>query len=62
MDVDDVGVIHTVGRPCLAEHPGPEVRFTPEIGTDELDRYDSVDEDVPGTVDNAHAAFANARF
>jgi hypothetical protein len=36
--------------------------FTPQIGADQLYRYDPIDEHVPSPVHDAHPAFADARL
>jgi hypothetical protein len=38
------------------------VRFTAKIRPDELDGHDAIDEDVAGSIDDAHPAFADARL
>jgi hypothetical protein len=58
VDVDDVGVIDAVGRPRLTQHPRPEVRLAAQIGANQLERHDPVDEHVPGSIDDPHAALA----
>ena len=62
VDVDDVRVVDAVGRARLAQHPGPQVRLAPQVRADQLHRDDAVDEHVAGAVDDAHAAFADARL
>jgi hypothetical protein len=60
VNVDDVGVVHSVGRTRLAQHPGSEVCLTAEVGSNELHRDYSVDEHVASAVDDSHPAFPNA--
>jgi hypothetical protein len=68
VDVDDVRVVDAVGGARLAEHPRAEVRLAAQVGADELERDDAVDEHVARSVDDAHRAdsarptFAEARF
>ena len=56
VDVDDVGVVDAVGGARLAEHPRAQVRLAAQVGANQLQRDDAVDEHVPGAVDDAHAA------
>jgi hypothetical protein len=60
VDVDDVRVVDAVGRARLAQHPGPEVGLAAQVGADELEGHDPVDEDVAGAVDHPHPAFAQS--
>ena len=62
VDVDDVRVVDAVGGARLAQHPRAQVRLAAQIGADQLDRDDAIDEHVAGAVDDAHAAFADARL
>jgi hypothetical protein len=61
VDVDDVRVVDAVRRARLAEEPRPQV-----VGVlprkEDLDRHDPVDQEVPGPVDDAHAARAELLF
>jgi len=57
-----VRVIDAVRGARLAEHPRAQVRFTAQIRADELESDDAIDEDVAGAIDDAHAAFAEARL
>ena len=45
-----------------AEHPRAEMRLAPEVGPDQLQRDDAVDEHVARAIDDAHPAFADARL
>jgi hypothetical protein len=36
--------------------------LTPQVGPDQFDGDDAVDQDVAGSVDDAHSAFADAGF
>jgi hypothetical protein len=38
------------------------VSFAPQIRADQLDGHDAIDEDVPGSINDAHAAFTDARL
>jgi len=49
-----VRVIDAVRGARLAEHPRAEVRLAAQVGANELQRNDSVDEDVTRPVDDAH--------
>ena len=62
VDLDDVSVVDAVGGACLAQHPRAKVGLASEIGSDQLEGHDAVDEDVPGPVDDAHPALAEERF
>ncbi len=62
VDVDDVRVVDAIGGARLAQHPRAEVRLSAEVGPNQLDRDHAVDEDVSRAIDDAHAAFADARF
>ena len=60
VDVDDVGVVDAVGGARLAQHPRAQVGLTPQVGPNQFQRDDAVDEDMARAVDDAHPAFANA--
>src|SRR6185436_8718344 len=62
VDVDDVSVVDAVRGARFPEHPGAEMRLAAQVRPDQLDRDDAVDEHVPGAVDDAHPALADARF
>ncbi|MEP7125962.1 MAG: hypothetical protein ABJE95_33830, partial [Byssovorax sp.] len=62
VDVDDVRVIDAVRRARLAQHPGSQMRLAAEVGADELEGDDSIDEDVSGPVNDAHPALSEASF
>ena len=62
VDVDDVRVVDAVGGARLAQHPRAEVRLAAQVGANQLERDDAIDEHVARAVDDAHAAFAEARF
>src|SRR5512133_791991 len=60
MNVDDVCMIDAIGRSRLTQHPRAKMGFATEIWTDELDGDNSVDQHMASTIDDAHAALANA--
>ena len=60
MNVDDMRVIDTVGRTGLAEHPRPQMRLLLEVGTDELEGDDPLDENVSRAIDDTHPPLAEA--
>ena len=62
VDVDDVRVIDAVGGARFAQHPRAQVRLAAQIGANQLERDDAIDEDVAGAIDDAHAAFAEPRL
>ena len=62
VDVDDVRVVDAVGGARFAQHPRAQVRLAAQVGADQLDRDDAIDEHVTGAVDDAHAAFADPRL
>jgi len=62
VDVDDVRVIDAIGGARFSEHPCAEVRLPAEIGANELERDDAIDEHVACSVDDAHTAFTGACF
>ena len=62
VDVDDVRVVDAVGGARLAQHPRAKMRLAAQIGANQLQRDDAIDEHVAGAIDDAHAAFAEARL
>ncbi len=59
-DVDDVLVVDAVGRPRLPEEAGAVGRLVGEVRGEEFDRHVATDDLVPGAVDHAHPARADA--
>jgi hypothetical protein len=55
-----VSVIYSVRSAGFAQHPSPEMGFPPQIGADQLDRHHTVDEDMAGSIHDAHATLTNA--
>ena len=62
VDIDDVRVVDAVRGLRLAKHPGAQMRLGTEVGTDQLDRDDAVDEHMAGTIDEPHASLAQSRL
>ncbi|MEZ4392180.1 MAG: hypothetical protein R3A48_13880 [Polyangiales bacterium] len=62
VNVDDVRVVDAVRGAGLAEHPRAQVGLAAEVGANELERDDAVNQHVSGAVDHAHAALAQPRF
>jgi hypothetical protein len=62
VDVDDVRVIDAIRGARFAQHPRAQVRFATEVGANQLHGDDAIDEHVSRAVDDAHAAFADARL
>ena len=58
VDVDDVRVIDAVGGARFAQHPRAQVGLAAQVGANQLERDDPVDEHVARAIDDAHAAFA----
>jgi len=57
-----MGVVDPVCSTSFSEHPGPKVSLSTQIGTDELQRHHTVNQNVSRSIDNAHTTFADARF
>src|SRR6185369_9865718 len=55
-------VVDAVGGARFAQHPCAQVRFSPQIGPDQLEGDDALDENVASAVDHAHPALAEPRF
>jgi len=57
-----VRVVDAIGGARLAQHPRAKVRFTAQVGANQLYRDDAIDEDVSRAIHDPHPAFADARF
>jgi len=55
-------VIDAIGGARLAQHPRAKMRFTAQVGANQLHRYDAIDEYVSGAINDTHPAFANSCF
>jgi hypothetical protein len=62
VDVDDVRVIDAVGRARFAKHPRSKVRLATQVGANEFEGDDALDEHVPRPVHDPHSAFAEPRL
>jgi hypothetical protein len=62
VDVDDVCVVDSVRRASFTEHPRAKVRLAAQVGPNQFDCHDSIDEHVARAVDDAHTAFADSRL
>src|SRR5690606_4170348 len=62
VNVDDVRVVDSICGACFSQHPRAKVRFSTQVGPNEFDGDDAIDEHVPSAVDDAHAALTNAGF
>jgi len=57
-----VRVVDAIGGARLAQHPSAQMRFASQVGSDQLDGDDTVDEHMTGSIDDAHPALTNARL
>ena len=62
VNVDDVSVVDAVGSARFAQHPCAEMSFSAQVRSYQFDRNDPIDEDVTGSINDAHPPFADARL
>src|SRR5690606_42050288 len=53
-------VVDAIGRAGLTEHPSAEMGLAAKVGANQLHGHNAIDEDVAGSIDDAHAALADA--
>jgi hypothetical protein len=62
VNIDDVSVVDAVCGARFAHHPSAQVRLASQVGPNELQRNDAVDEHVSCSINDAHSALTKQRF
>jgi hypothetical protein len=62
MDVDDVGMIDAISRSGFPQHPGTQMRLAPKIRSNQLYGNYAVDENMAGSINDAHSPLTDSCF